>query len=584
MRRIVWAGSALLLALTAAGQPVIGPRSVRSVAPTSAGSGLARGSAFRITGNELGPLDAVKAELPYPTELAGTQAVLVSADGGSEIQAFLSEVDAFELRAILPSTIEPGDYVLEVRTEAGKSRAVAVHVSQQSPGIVTTTSVNGGLASADVLGESTQRLRMTAPAHPGATLSILAAGFGPISAADNEEPAEQGLLDNAELLVAGRALPVQYAGRYPGRPGFDRLIVAVPDDDQLALGCYVPISLRVGDQVSNAAFLAIAEPGADICDPGGALSVEAVRAIDGGEIAVIPAFDITDSASEFAFEGDTYEFHSRTAGGAFYAYDRFLLESGAAWPTGTTPNRNGCSVVTLETTGGDVETPDLSGLDAGRILTLGGPAGAAFALDRQATIVYAGDLGGSIPVLPGLDGWATQARAMQRQARQRQTARPVIAPGLLPGAYTLTGDRGEVIGAFSAAIEVSTPIQWTNKAAVDSIDRQNPLSILWTPGPAQDLVTVTGLAIGPVPGASRAMGRMFVCQAAADSGGLIVPAETLALMPPTGGSEDSQGFLSLLHSNTLPNGVFRAPLVAGGETEFGQLGFTFGTQKNVTFQ
>ncbi len=583
MRSIVWAGSALFLTLAAFGQPVIGKRSIRSVAPTSSESGLARGSAFRITGEGLGPFEAVKAEMPYPTELAGTRVTLTKQEGGAQVQAILTEVGAFELHAIVPSSAEPGDYLLDVRTEACQSKAIAIRVAQQNPGIVTTTGVNGGLASADVLGEEPTRLRMTAPAYPGATLSILASGFGPITTSDSEAPEEQHLLENAELLVAGRALPVRYAGRYPGRAGFDRLLVDLPDDEQLAQGCYVPVSLRFGDHVSNAAFVAIAAPGADICDPGGALTIEALRAIDDGQSVVIPGFDIADSATEFSFEGDTYEFHNRSAGGAFYAYDRYVLESGAAWPAGTMPSRQGCSVVTLENTGADVEVPEASGLDAGRVLTLAGPAATEFALDRTPTIVYTGDLGGSIPILPGLGSWEAAARAIRGQAR-RQPTRPVIAPELPSGPYTLTGTGGEVISAFSAAIELSTPIEWTNKASVQDIDRQNPLEILWTPGPAQDLVTVTGLAIGPVPGASKAMGRLFVCQAPADRGGLTVPAEILTLMPPTGGSEGSMAFLSILHSNTPPNGRFRAPFVAGGETEDGQLNFTYGTQKSVTFQ
>lgn len=582
MRRTFRALSALFLAMAAFGQPVIGKRSVRSVAPTPIESGLARGSAFRVTGDGLGPFDVVRAEMPYPVELAGTQVILTSIDGRAESLAYLNEVGAFEIHAIVPSSTEPGDYSLEVRTAAGRSQAVLVRVSQQSLGIVTTTGVNGGLASAEVLAGEPQRLRVTAPAHPGATLSILAAGFGPTTMPDNEAPTGEGILMDAELLVAGRAIPVRYAGRYPGMPGFDRILVDLPDDEHLPLSCYVPVSLRAGGQVSNAAFLAIAAAGSGICDPGGALTSDALRAIDEGQSVVIPGFDITDSASEFAFEGETYEFHSRSAGGAFYAYDRYALESGAAWPAGMTPGRAGCSVVTLESTGGVIEAPEVSGLDAGRILTLGGPAGTEFLLERQPTIIYSGDLGGSIPILPGVGAWEARARAMSGQIR-RQASRPVIASELPPGLYTLSGAGGDVVAPFSASIDLSTPIQWTNKASVHDIDRQNPLSILWTPGPAQDLVTVTGLAIGPVPGASQAMGRLFVCQAPADRGSLTVPAEILALMPPSGGVEDSMALLSVLHASTSPNGLFRAPLVAGGESEQGRLEFSYSTQKSVTF-
>ncbi|MBN9663778.1 MAG: hypothetical protein J0H49_36600 [Acidobacteria bacterium] len=593
MSKTVWAWCALIGVSTVFGQPVIGKKSVRPAAPTASAAGLARGSAFRILGDNLGPLDVIKAELPYPAEIDGVKVILKNKASGTEVQAFLSQVGAFEIQGIVPSSTESGASTLRVQTNAGTSTEIDLNVADQVLGIVTTTNLNGALAAADILRPDgdPQRLRMTAPAHPGSTLSILASGFGPITTSDGDPAVEQPILEGAELLVGGVALPVRYAGRYPGKAGYDRILVDLPESG-LQLGCYVPISLRSGENLSNASFLSIAAADQSMCDAGGVLTPEAIQAIDEGRQVVVPGFQITDSATEFDFDGESIEFHSRAASGAFYAYSRYELESGLAFLNGTVQNLNGCSVVTLEGTSDDYEAAEASGLDAGQILKFDGQAGAQFQLERQPTIIYTGDLGSSIPVLPGMFSLEDKARNMIRQARasaarqagQRRTGFPVIAPDLTPGTYTLSGTGGTAIDAFNATIDLGAPVTWTNKASINEIDRGNPLSIVWTPGPAADIVTVTGMAIGPVPGAPKAIGRLFTCQAPADAGGLTVGADILQLMPVTGGSEDSMGLLSVLQSNTPPNGRFKAPLVGGGETEYGQIGYTYGGQKSVNFQ
>ncbi|QOY84921.1 hypothetical protein [Paludibaculum fermentans] len=593
MSRTAWAWCALIGVSTLFGQPVIGKKSIRPAAPTASAAGLARGSAFRIVGDNLGPLDAVKAELPYPAEIDGVKVILKNKASGTEVQAFLSQVGAFEIHGIVPSATEAGASTVRVQTSAGTSAEIEVNVADQVLGIVTTTSLNGALAATDILRPDTapQRLRMTAPAHPGATLSILASGFGPINTSDGDPAVEQPLLEGAELIVGGVALPVRYAGRYPGKTGYDQILVDLPEEG-LKLGCYVPVSLRAGDQLSNAAFLSIAAADQSICDAGGALTPEAIQAIDEGRQVVVPGFEITDSATEFDFGGESIEFHTRAASGAFYAYSSYELESGLAFLNGTVQNLNGCSVVTLEGTSDDYETAEASGLDAGEILKFDGQGGAQFQLERQPTIIYTGDLGSSIPVLPGMFSLEAKAQNMIRQAKsaavkqagQRRGNFPVVAPELTPGTYTLSGTGGVAIDAFTATIDLGAPITWTNKASINDIDRGNPLQVSWTPGPAADVVTVTGLAIGPVPGAPKALGRLFTCQAPANAGGLTVGADILQLMPVTGGTEDSMGLLSVLQSNTPPNGRFKAPLVGGGETEYGQIGYTYGGQKSVNFQ
>lgn len=593
MSKSAWALCALIGGSALFGQPAIGKRSIRPAAPTAVSAGLARGAAFHIVGDQLGPLDSIQAEMTYPYEIAGVKVFLKNKDTGAEVLTLLAQVGAFEIHAIVPSSTEAGPYLLRVETPDGTSEEVDVQVADRVMGIVTTTNVNGGLAAADVLvpDAEPQRLRLTASAHPGSTLSILAAGFGPIESPDGEAAPEQNLLEGAELLVGGVAVPVRYAGRYPGKAGYDQILVDLPEAD-LPLGCTVPVSLRAGDQVSNAAFLAIAGAEESLCDAQGALSPEAIQAIDEGQQVVVPSFGITDSATSFDFDGQTVEFHSRAASGAFYAVGSYELESGLAFVNAPLQPQNGCTVVTLENTEGDEMPAEASGLDAGDPLHFDGDAGAQFQLDRQPTMIYSGDLGSTIPVLPGMFGLEGKARNMIRQARLaaarkakgRNVDFPSIPQELTPGTYTLSGTGGTAIDAFSATIDLAAPITWTNRADINDIDRNNPLDVYWTPGPDADEVTVTGIAIGAVPDAPKALGRLFTCQAPASAGALTVGADILQLMPVTGGSEDSMGLLSVLQTNTPANGTFKAPLVGGGETQYGHIGYTYGGQKSVNFQ
>lgn len=594
MSKTIWAWCALIGVSAAFGQPAIGKRSIRAAAPTSVSAGLARGSAFHIVGDQLGPLDPIHAEMPYPTEIEGVKVFLKNKDTGAESQALLTLAGSFEIGAVVPSATEAGAYLLRVETPEGASEEVEVNVTDRVLGIVTTTHVNGGLAAADVLvpDAEPQRLRFTASAHPGSTLSILAAGFGPIDSPDGEPAPVQNLLEGAELLVGGVAVPVRYAGRYPGKAGYDQILVDLPEAD-LPLGCTVQVSLRVGDLVSNAAFLPIAGAEETLCDAQGALTPEAIQAIEDGNQIVVPNFDITDSTTSFDFDGQSFEFHTRAAYGAFYALGSYELESGLAFVNASLQPQNACTVVTLEDADGGDVAGEASGLDAGEILNFNGDGGAQFTLERQPTIVYSGDLGSSIPVLPGMSGVEGRARAMVRQARlaaaRKAKGRNVDIPyvpqqDLTAGTYTLSGTGGTAIDAFSATIDLAAPITWTNRPEINDIDRNNPLDIYWTPGPDADLVTVTGLAMGPVPDAPKAIGRLFTCQAPASAGALTVGADILQLMPVTGGSEDSMGLLSVLHSSTPPNGVFQAPLVGGGTTEYGRIAYTYGGQKSVNFQ
>jgi hypothetical protein len=91
---------------------------------------------------------------------------------------------------------------------------------------------------------------------------------------------------------------------------------------------------------------------------------------------------------------------------------------------------------------------------------------------------------------------------------------------------------------------------------------------------------VSGTSRGPAPeDASRTVNRVFICYAPANAGKLTVPASVLAQMPASAGDERSPGSLFVQQWPVDPIASFKAPLVAGGETETSYFTFSIGGLK-----
>lgn len=561
MRGLIWFTFALTAPALLA-QPAIDGKGIRSAAATSPASGLARGSAFLVNGSALGPAgDFVKTAPPFPRELAGTQVRVVGRDTDVSFDAYITEVSSGRVRAILPSNVPAGEYQLVVVTPEGASQPAPLLVVESNPGIVTTTGFSGGLAvaSAHPAEGVPYLIGFTSPARPGQRIVIDAAGFGPIGTPDNDVAPEQPAFPAAEVLINGLAAPIVYAGRDPVRPGLDRIVLDLPASD-LPEGCFVSVTFRAGGVISNPAALAIAKPGDETCVHPSGLSAEALRKIDSGDVIITPSFALTDLAFEMSYEGQTYEFNTRSAAGGFYQYDRFALESGFQ-PNGSL-TVNGCSIYTVSGDDEELSPVDLTAVDAGGELLLTRNGERQLMLNRQPDNTYAADLGAGFPAIPGF---------------------PAAPSPFQPGSFTLQGQGGTVIDPFVAVLEVSPKVTWTNKDAVNEISRLDPLTITWTAGPALDLVIASGFAGTQDPLTGKTRGAAFTCSAPADRGHLTVPADILRLMPVTRNVDNGAGFFSFLHTSQPPNGSFQAGLVAGGKTETGAIGFTFGTQKSASY-
>jgi hypothetical protein len=102
------------------------------------------------------------------------------------------------------------------------------------------------------------------------------------------------------------------------------------------------------------------------------------------------------------------------------------------------------------------------------------------------------------------------------------------------GAYTLTGQGGEDVGAFSAQVQFN-PAQWTNGEQNQNVVRSAGLRLTWTGGNPNDLV----MAMGSSTSQEEKVSGTFVCVARASAQQINVPAYILENLPATGSQDTS---------------------------------------------
>jgi hypothetical protein len=162
------------------------------------------------------------------------------------------------------------------------------------------------------------------------------------------------------------------------------------------------------------------------------------------------------------------------------------------------------------------------------------------------------------------------------------------APTVTQGTYTISGPGGPDIGPFTASVTFPGAFEWTNEGSVPAvIPRNQPLPITWTGG-GDGLVVVLGfagtqLSGQPVAGTYDVTG--FVCAALASAGSLTV--SVLSQLPQSSGDvlTGSIGALAVfaVSDPTRGQGVFTAPLAAGGNVDFGYFTYAVGTLKLVGY-
>jgi uncharacterized protein (TIGR03437 family) len=329
-------------------------------------------------------------------------------------------------------------------------------------------------------------------ANPGDVLIVWATGLGPISGNDASRAGLGVNMTSIPLTIwLGNAqVQASYQGRSGCCIGEDQIVFTVPAN--APTGCAVPLSMQIGNFISNSVNMPVAPAGSRTCTPAN------------------PAFataDIVQLSSEgsFTFGGidldrrDNYPGFQDVVRGQFNrftmpaAYQPFLVAYADIPPRGTCQvfnNLNGKA------------SPPFSGvapLDAGPQLTVQGPKGSINASGSggvyKATLSASGNF-------------------------------------FSPGTITVSGPGGADVPSFSTSIALpvlptmtSPPPDSVNSL---SVTRSSGLTVSWSGGSANEYIELDGLS---ATDNTYTYGASFQCTASAGSGSFTIPPSVLLALP-----------------------------------------------------
>jgi hypothetical protein len=114
-----------------------------------------------------------------------------------------------------------------------------------------------------------------------------------------------------------------------------------------------------------------------------------------------------------------------------------------------------------------------------------------------------------------------------------------LPTGFIPasgGTFTFNATGGTTpgasVGAFSAALNFSAALVWSNMSSITAVNRAQGQTISWTGGSSNSFVIIEG---GSTDSSSQ-VGVGFTCFAAASAGQFTIPGYILAAMPAGTGS------------------------------------------------
>ncbi len=534
---------------------------------------IAQGSWFVIFGSGLGPasISVYSGALPYPTDLSGTSVTFTPAAGGTPVSARMWYTLAGQIAGMLPSTTAAGDYDVKVTYSGVASAAYRVKVVERNFGFATQAQNGAGPAQAtyggyDLNRFTTGRLAQWSlrPAKLNDVMILWGTGLGADSSSDSNggSSGDQTAAGEVKVVVGGIEVTPLYAGRSSGNPGLDQINFVVPGT--VTPGCFVSLAVKAGRRTSNFGTIAVAEAGQNACTHPSFTQAQLARLDQGGTLS-IGSLVLSKTTTKMSYMGVDMNSTAESASGSFskYGVDGIAGANFSMLQTGS------CFVFrrtgTLSTISyGIAPMP----LDAGAQLTLNGPNASNKAVPRNTDKSYnlslfsSSSFGGS-------------------------TGTPTIAEGT----YTIAGTGGADVGAFNASVGVPGSFSWTNENSLaNPIPRSSNMNIAWTGG-GTGLVTITGMAMAQSGGTIDnpiydATG--FSCIAPASAGSFSVPSSVLQQLPAVSSdiTSGNLGFLSVLAAPdpSKGQGVFTAPLTAGGNIDQGYMSYAIGTLKMVSWQ
>ncbi len=533
---------------------------------------IARGSWFVVFGARMGSatLAVYPGSLPYPTELSGTRVSFTPAAGGAAVDARLWYTSAGQLAALLPSSTPAGDYDVRVTYSGQPSAPQRVKVVERNFGYATQSQNGAGPAQATYGGLDLNRFTTgtlgqwsTRPARAGDTMVLWGTGLGADANSDltGGSSGDQTAAAQVRVVVGGIEVTPAYAGRSGGSPGLDQINFTVPPT--VTPSCFASLQVRAGGRVSNLGSIAVAEAGKSACAHA-TLAESQLSKLDQGGTLVIGNLSLVKTSMKVSYaESVSFDSKSESVSGSFGRYTVDAVGSASF----SVVQMGACFVFKRVGTSEEVALgKPPAPLDAGAQLLLNGPNASNKAVPRQpnantySATLYTSGVG-------GFGGSGTENTLAQ-------------------GTYTLSGTGGTDIGAFKASVDFPGSFVWSNQDAIsDPIPRSSDLRITWTGGGA-GLVAIAGVALAQTGGTQQNPiynATLFSCVAQASAGSFTVPASVLQQLPAVS-SDITSGSFGDLSVFAIPDvskgqGVFSAPLTAGGTTDQAFLSYSIGAMK-----
>lgn len=529
------------------------------IPPRYPNSGISHGGMFIVKAAAgSGALGACGIKLadafPIATNMNGTTMKITSGSSSYDVpMIYVVACQNFpdQLAGIVPSSVPVGAGTLVV-SYGGQSASTPIVIVDRTPGVFTVN--QGGTGPAIIQNfNSASDLPvnlLTVPAKPGQYAILWGTGLGPDGNSDVDAPKPTDLPLDVEVLVGGKRATVTYRGRSGCCAGIDQVVFIVPDGVN---GCFVPVSVRIGNSVSNFTTMSVSSAG-DACSDPSFLTASDVQAARRNNRIRIGVADVVRADLERVTGSSTGVVTRTDTAAAAFADLSYLQLLGLpvreiSSPGACTVWRGGNDVVVNRPT---MLSP-LVGLDTGTI-RLAGTAGNASLGYRAGyrlglgTASYREPSGGPSPSTSFLEPGNLSLSS--------------AGGGPVPG--------GKPIGAWNAQVAVPAPPHFDNRFSIGDVQRAQGITVNWSGADSNSMVTIRGVSNANDPTAAPV--GFFCLEKASALQFTIPPAVLLSL--PVSSSTDSIGLsvgttsISRFSAPNLDAGFARATALFGRSVNF----------------